>query len=468
MIVTYPVSISLSQLGLVLAIFGWILNNIFGPRQPSKKQTGITFDIQALVKKWSTKSEIFPRIIMMAFLCYLVQIISVFYLAFGSESFFAELFRMLKSEPKDILLMSAALWVISFTRTQAGRKDVLKWLKWAIYILVITGAISIWSRHRLYKLPWLIMNDWQVGPHVRYQHHLGTFNLKIFSLHFYMPIGLMNTHLTYAGLLMLAFPMLVLKVLDPYIKSPRLFLTIPELKKHCLDLLLLITASLIFILNNGRSAMVGAMLASLAGITYFGIVYWKSKSKNLIPLLFIMVLGLGLFSKTAPMIHPRLARAVNALFGGKKKHTDHQRNLIWNGSLEMIQKSPIWGVGPGNYERSLQNHIIQYSQKHPHLWTFYSLAQRGHAHNDYLHLLTIAGPFSLIFYLVFFAMLVFIIFKRMPAPLEYWKFAPLTIFIAGFLQCYFQDDEILLPFWIYTGLIIATVINSPDQNETLN
>jgi hypothetical protein len=38
---------------------------------------------------------------------------------------------------------------------------------------------------------------------------------------------------------------------------------------------------------------------------------------------------------------------------------------------------------------------------------------------------------------------------------EYWKFGPLALLFAGFFQCYFQDDETLLPFWIYFGFALA-------------
>ncbi|MCB1308148.1 MAG: O-antigen ligase family protein, partial [Leptospiraceae bacterium] len=332
-------------------------------------------------------------------------------------------------------------------------------------LLLVTGFASIWSRYRLSKIPELIANDWQVGPDVRYQHHLGTFFAGTpYQVHFYMPIGLMNTHLTYAGLLMLAFPYLLLRVVDPFVRAPRALLK-PNMIVPLLSLAVLL---ILMVLNNGRSALLGMGVAALVGMYFFIRHYWKWKVVRLLPILGVALLSFGVLVHFSDSMHYRFARIMNALTG-ESKHTDHQRTLVWNGTFELIQAHPFIGVGAGNFEKNIIQHVGTFGQEHPRLWIPYALAQRGHAHSDIFHLFAIGGPLSAGFYLLFFGLLMYHLTDAGGLNRNgYLRWAPIGMLFAGLLQCYFQDDEVLLPFWIYTGLILGGIRNHTSASETMN
>lgn len=461
-ILSYPISITLSQAGLLLAILGWLgwsiqqRRSMQAPDRTSRSPANLSAAQETLqIQNWPMHLQ-WPAVLLAALGIFGVLFLSLFLNAFLNVAPGDFLKAGLKAEPKDVFLILGAFWALAYGSHARGRADLMRWLGWALIILLVIGFASIWSRYRLSKIPAFFQNNWMPGPNLRYQHHLGTFMILGYPVHFYMPIGLMNTHLTYAGLLMLGFPYLCLRVLDPFIRGPLEFLLGPDRWQNLRHLAWLALALIILVLNNGRSAILGALFAGLAGIAYFSVTVWKQRALRLLPLLLAGLLSLAAIQMVSGQIHHRFNRIISALVSGKKKHTDHQRNLIWNGSLELANASPVIGTGPGAYEKNIKNHIIQYSRQHPHLWIYYSLAQRGHAHNDYLHLLVIGGLPALLSFLFFWALLLAQILKKQSGELEYWKFGPLALLAAGFFQCYFQDDEILLPFWIYIGLVLST------------
>ncbi|MCB1172951.1 MAG: O-antigen ligase family protein [Leptospiraceae bacterium] len=449
MIVAFPLSVSLSQAGLGLALIGWILARIWNRTACQQR-----LPLRMHPFFWS------------ALAVYLILFATLLVNALLAEERIAFLARGLRAEVKDIILLPAGFWVMAWSSKPEGRKQILRWLEWSVWLLLLTGFLAIWSRYRISKIPWLLLHDWQVGPSVRFQHHLATIPLGSFPLNVYMPIGMMNTHLTYAGLLMFAWPWLLLRTLHPWIRQDwREYWLGPQRYAHYWHWFGLVLASLLFILNNGRSALLGALLSGVVGVLYFIKVHWgRSALKLLLPAILSVIL-LTAFGSLAPLIHPRMARAVNALFSAEKKHTDHQRTLVWNGSLELSRQSPLIGVGSGHFEDRLKEHIITYSSQHPHLWPWYNLAQRGHAHNDYLHLLAIGGLFALAAYLILAGVLFQSSLIKLPLELETWKFGPLALLVAGFLQCYFLDDEVILPFWIYVGLCCGAAITESARPQ---
>jgi len=90
--------------------------------------------------------------------------------------------------------------------------------------------------------------------------------------------------------------------------------------------------------------------------------------------------------------------------------------------------------------------------------------QRGHSHNDVFYLLAVAGPLSLLMYFLFFGDLLLLALTRSPSlrP-DLWKWAPFAMLFAGLFQCYFQDDETILPLWLYTGLFLREAGKAREQ-----
>ena len=435
-VLTCPVSVSLSQAGLMLALLGWALDSALAVRARRPP---------ALRIEWRPA-------LLAALLVFGFELLALIVNATLAASPGERLLRGLRGEFKDVVLLPAAFWAMAWARDPGRRERLLRWFETALWILVISGLASIFSIYRLAKIPAMMMSGWEVGPQARLQHHLGTLFVGERPIHFFMPIGLMNTHLTYAALIMLAFPFLALGVLRNVILSPRDLLRGIGLSRTVLFGL----ASIVLVLNNGRSAIFGAIVATLCGLVYFIKTEIRWKALRLVPLFLLALLLLFAVDRASSSMHYRFARVMNALLG-ESKHTDNQRPLVYEGSLQLFARNPVVGIGPGEFGPAIDHWVIEKGAEHPRLWVPFSLAQRGHAHNDLLHILVISGPGGALAFLLF-AWLVFAAVFRpsRDSRVQYWKWGLIALFFAGLAQCYFQDDETMLPFWLYLGLVLGS------------
>ncbi|MCE9599580.1 MAG: O-antigen ligase family protein [Spirochaetia bacterium] len=314
----------------------------------------------------------------------------------------------------------------------------------------------MFSKWRLNNLPWHMMYGWEANAAHRYQHHAGTFFAGTpLMFHIYIPVGLLHSHLAFGALIMFIFPVLMFRLLDPIVESPRNILK-PETLKAGLALLI---ASIIFLINNARSAMIGTVFAMGLGLYLYARHYWKAKSIRVaipIALGLIAFLTLVVF---AEHLHERLYSLIISLTG-QEKHTDYQRILLWNSTFSLIQNNWLFGVGPGHFQSSIEAVLLQVSQANPALWYANETLQRGHAHSDLLHFVAIAGIPCLMAYLTFFALLIHRVVKQSERSFEAWKVGAAGLLVAGLYQCYFLDDAVMLPFWIMVGLTLRVTEHS--------
>ncbi|WP_417599709.1 O-antigen ligase family protein [Owenweeksia hongkongensis] len=90
------------------------------------------------------------------------------------------------------------------------------------------------------------------------------------------------------------------------------------------------------------------------------------------------------------------------------------RFVFWNNSVEMLKENPVLGVGPGNWKinfpkyglQGLENSVLQ------------GITHVQRPHNDYLWVLTEAGPLALIFYVGIFALAFLQLAKSFKQPLN--------------------------------------------------
>jgi hypothetical protein len=435
----FPVSVSISQAGLFLAITGWLAR-----RRPALK---------SFIR--------LPAPLLIAFSIYALLFFFLLLAALRSDNPQASFSRGFKSELKDVFLIFGAVWAFDLARSMSGRRQLLRWLSIALGITVLSGLISIFSRYRLSKIGYHLVHGWDGSELARFQHHAGTlFQKGDLSLHIYMPIGFMNTHLTYAGILcMLLLPQIL--------RLTHYYLVLPGLQRRLIWPAILVAGGIvILLLNNGRSALLGLGLTMLMPAVIFFRHSWKKRLLKLILPLLIAGFSILLLVNFSGKVHERFEKLVVSLTG-TAKHTDYQRLFVWQASLDIFSRHVLTGTGPGGFDKEVNATIIRFSQAQPRLWYAYQVIQRGHAHNDLLHLLAIGGILTGLAYLAFFGSLIYyFLLPSAGRKMEFWKYSPLVLLGAGLLQCYFQDDEILLPFWILTGLALAGLNSARSDAES--
>ncbi|MCB1179104.1 MAG: O-antigen ligase family protein [Leptospiraceae bacterium] len=340
------------------------------------------------------------------------------------------------SELKDFLIFSA--FIVMQGLDEEEEKKVLKAFYILIGILIVTGFISIFS---ITRLSVLISELYKTVTTYRLAHHHG----NIFGIGIYLPIGLMNTHLTFGGLLLFFFPFLFFRVVGSFRRKG-------NYKERVFNALVLSIYMIVFLLNNARSAMIGAAIGSIFGLYDYLFV------KEGIPLqrfkkAFLILGGFLLVSVTVLWNVDATKRNLQHLFGNEK-HTDSGRSFIWNSTFPLIENNPVLGIGPGRYNIEIEKSRKELSIKNPETVYFYEVTQRGHAHNDYFHLFAIAGVGAPISYLA----LLFFIVSFISGKLKSKTYSPLFYGLIGFFisstyQCYFQDDEVVIVFWYLVGFL---------------
>ena len=385
----------------------------------------------------------FIIIIILFFSLYLISFIWNFLRLSPDINFFLHLKQ---SEFKDILLF------LGFFLTSTLGKDEREKIQFSFIvlcsILAITGFFSIFSP---YRFSYLINSLFRSVSSWKFQHHYGS----ISGLDLFLPIGLMNTHLTFGGLLGFFSPFIFFSFIDSMRSRKSIFIIV-------LEMISVIIYFSVVLLNNARSSIFGSMLSIIFGLI-LGIYVKKEYSIKIlskyigIPF-FISVVILSGLSFTEPF-----KKTILPLFGSQK-HTDSGRTFIWDSTFSIIEKHPILGIGPGNYPLEIDFARKEKSEKYPDLLFFYEVTQRGHAHNDYFHIATISGiPNSFIYLLICFFILKKIIHLSERGEKTSLFYGLLGFFFAGCFQCYFQDDEVVIVFWYLCGFLFSYLTESSSD-----
>jgi O-antigen ligase len=333
------------------------------------------------------------------------------------------------SELKDIFLFFGFV-LIQFTTIEEKQK-----LKKSIWILILlltfTGLASALSPIRLSRY---ITDLFRESLNYKFSHSYG----EIFNIKIHIPIGMMNTHLTFGGLLLLTFP--------------TSFFILLTAKKKMIPLLVFLILLFIFFLNNARSAIIGSFASIAFGLFIY--IFEKKKFSKRKIMIFLTSLGfivLILFIGVKKV--PVISKIIKPILG-EEKHTDSGRTFIWHSSLELVKKNIMLGIGPGNFNQEIDSVRRSISSEKSELLFFNEISQKGHAHNDMLHLAVTSGIFTPIFFLL---ILGFIVSKLTDSRLEFkqrfFYFSLVGFFLAGSFQCYFQDDEVVILFWYLLGLL---------------
>ncbi len=192
-------------------------------------------------------------------------------------------------------------------------------------------------------------------------------------------------------------------------------------------------SSLIFCLAIYLTGSRGGMLAIIVALVFYliGRMPIGVKKLNVLRAVAAIILLIGGYALFKPD------------FGsmGRVGNSSNIRVYIWQTTLEIIQKNPVFGVGLDNYQNyfsKLTWDRINYPE--------YIAPQALTAHDLYLHLLAVGGPFLLASFIV---LLLFSRFYRAPNQLKY---AVLAILIYALIDTPFFRNDLALVFWLILAL----------------
>ncbi|WP_367898976.1 O-antigen ligase family protein [Leptospira sp. WS58.C1] len=414
-LLAFPLSVSASQILAGLSIFCFI----FSPKENFQK-------IRVYLLPWALILGAYTLV----FISSLVH--------FEEYSHFWKTFTR-QSEAGDFWLSILFPIAAVHSSDEKKRKLIYKYLWISFLLVLISGIASVFSEYRLGKF---ISNGFTPAPGDRRQHPAG----PLFGLETYLPIGLMNTHLTYGGLISFYIPGLVLLVLQKIKKK--------DLKRSFGFGVLLLLASWVFLLNQSKSAWLGV----LAVTVYFILSKWKDfsgKFPRITPvrvlILISVLVSLGAAVRFFYQKNWLLQRTLAQLT--EIQTPENQRYWIYKLSLPLLAENPILGTGGGRFKETSSEVSKTFIQKNEQLWYELYITPNKHAHNDILEFAIVGGWLSGILWIGFF----YLLFRKIAtSSLEEGNF-PLIgvgfIWVAGFFQCYLLDDEVALPFFALAGLL---------------
>lgn len=315
-------------------------------------------------------------------------------------------------------------------------------------ILLTSGLVSIFTPFRLAPF---VMNGFKLQEGERLQHFAGQF----LGINTYLPIGFMNTHLTFGGLLGLFFPGLLAYYIYKF----------PDRKdiKNIFYSFIIFLFSVVLFYNQSRSVWLGLIFAMVVMINK-----WKNFLKEFINkerLIYITLL-LSFITATGIFFIQRnwlMKRAITESV--ITKTTENQRYFIFRNTLEIIYDNFFLGVGPGNFYKKHNEKSEKMVRENQELWYELYITPRGHAHNDFLHLFAIGGILTFICYF-FFWFLNIRFFLESEDERDSVLFSGFLVFFpAGFFQCYFLDDEVALPFFVFLGIFCGRIISLTEVQK---
>lgn len=480
-VITVPLSVTGSQSFMALSLLVGIWLQIYWKWKgghPAKSGT----------KSYVHRFTIYSGLMLFAYLA-LVYLIRTLDYSLGF-SHYSSLFdpRPYHNELTDFFLYLFALLILfgllrffesgqihqNFSGMERAKSWILLVLSVFAVLTIVSGLLAVFSEVRLSKLFTGYGNEFHAGNRPQFVFRsFGEFTL-------YRPIGFMNTRLSYAGILLFALPILM----------HRFFSDLPGLLKWRSPVAwtaliwggLTLVGVVLLAMNGSRSGQLGA-LVNLFLVFLLHARGWiradhgkspvstaEKQPSNLVTRFLpaswnVSLRTMRIVPSTMALLCFLLAGLLylHLLQSGTHRHTDFMRPLIWKGSMAIFQEFPLLGIGPGNFPEVFHSWARGFYLEYPRTMYFLEITPDSHAHNDLLHLLVLGGlPAGLIFLGLIYASTASLLQcwkdARPPAhpsgesalDLEWTLRATIPGFLlAGLSQCYFQDDEVVVVFWIF-------------------
>jgi O-antigen ligase len=342
-----------------------------------------------------------------------------------------------------ILLYAAALVIaviVSPFRMHSLSALKEEWLL-LIFFLIVNNVKEEAEVEKLLTI--LIAVSTLVGIYAVWQHYSGMDLYRSQSLEprgsVFISLGFFSHHLTFGGHLMLTF--LLASVLLLHAKRSGL--------RRVIDFCAPIVLGFALVFSYARSAWLGVV----TGILTFGMLRGGK-------FILLMMVGVCVLALLIYVIEPTSWDRVKEINLSKDK-PESTRIRLWQTSIAMIKKSPVWGVGLGGWGVLFDQYKVEGAY-----------AATCHPHNDYLNVAVNTGLLGLLAYLgiwtVFLYSTVRAVLKntgsRFALAVQMGGAIAIVAFLfAGLLQCYYTDAEVNMLVMFILGL--TTVLNLRAKGE---
>ncbi|WP_299254798.1 O-antigen ligase family protein [uncultured Lacinutrix sp.] len=266
------------------------------------------------------------------------------------------------------------------------------------------------------------------------------------------------------------------------IKLPFVLYVFQQLKglKKVLSLIVIffVIAGL-FLIGARTAALIMAIMLAAFSVVYFLISeYSIKKSVSIVlPLVIAAFVAFG-FSLSINKIHEGKLNSYQNLFStklekdlynpkGKTNLVDGNGRLgIWNSAIKDFKKSPIIGVGVGNYRHNSKSDLaIKRSNKQVIFST--------QVHNDFLQALAETGIIGFLLYLSVYVLsfiLLIIYFKNLKTNSEKFFAVAIALALIGYaIDAFFNFPHDRAPIQVVFALVLATILSlSYKEEEVLN
>ncbi|MDD4756415.1 MAG: O-antigen ligase family protein [Prolixibacteraceae bacterium] len=331
------------------------------------------------------------------------------------------------------------------------------WFVVVLYLLAVkifSQKITIEQYIWLYVIPFIIVIFYSIYRHTGY----GLFDR--YAAHFVVT-PFYNDHTSYGAALAIYLPFIALFSFGKTYSKRFRFIS--------LIVLLVFIAGII--LSYSRAAWVSI----LAAFIVWTVIKLKIPLKSIV-LSLIIVFGLLTLSQDQILLRlqknsvessSNLVEHVYSISNITSDASNLERINRWNCALRMFRDKPLMGFGPGTYMFKYASY--QLNKNRTIIST--NAGDLGNAHSEYLGALSESGIPGLITFLLIITTVLYTAIKtykrvndkRLKSLILAAITGLVTYYIHGFLNNFLDTDKLSVPFWGFTGIIVAIDLYSRNK-----
>ena len=452
-LITIPVSISISQLFASLSLVYFLIFSLLKIKNENNFDNIFTKD------NFFNFYKSIPATFKCGIFLYLYIFINgLFRFKESNLVYFNNLF---KAEFSDVLLLIIGLLIWYLARRKKNYIFFVKSLFVIIFVLITSGIFTSFFSYNF------ILSFF--GKKIHPQELLINFN----NFKLYKTSGFLSLSLTYSGLLILLIPTTTASIFINFLSESKNQKY--KIKRIFLGTISIISTLLLFFLlwlNGSRSTFFGFIfclpfLIFLILKRFYLNFKFHKKKKIFILILIIFTVTILIFGNFLI----KFLKNENSNTFKPFSRGSNLRTLIWTQAGEIIKENPIFGIGPGNYEKFVIETWKKYANDTN---TQIPKSSRdikvpvSHAHNNLLHITAVAGVVALLIFLsiIFFTVKNMFINKYIYGP--FFLCSCLMLLLSGLAQCYMLDDTVQILFWTLIALADRDIYSKKIIIEKFN